>query len=523
MPALVSPGVSVTVSNESLYVAATANTVPLFFIATRADKKKADGITPAPGALETGVVRTITSLSQLIDTYGIPYFRQDNLGNELHGDSRNEYGLFSLGKFLAQGNKAYVVRANVDLADTPVTTYTAGAPSFVGAGNGTMTAVSVNQATAVAETWTITATSTTTFSVTGFVSGAQTVATVGTPYNNGKIAFTLTAGVTPFSVADAFTVVVTSSVGAAPLGVDDAAKRTSIVTALNALINTNQDVRSDLYEYNLILTPGYHETVTAMTALNLTLNNEAFVIGDTPFTNTPEATATWAATVARVQSESLAYYYPHGLATNLDGRTVFVPASSIALSTYTFSDNVSEVWYPPAGFRRGVVNGVTDIGYVTGTLGTATTFVHTPLNQGQRDTLYAQTACINPITIFPGQGISVFGQKTSVAVASALDRVNTVRALNKIKRDLRKLSMPFLFELNDRATRDAIKQAFDDYLNGIMVRRGLSDFLVIVDASNNTPTRIDQNQLYADVLLKLTKAAEFIIIPIRVLSTGASM
>jgi phage tail sheath protein FI len=523
MPALVSPGSSVSVTNESMYVAATANTVPLFFIATRADKKKADNVTPAPGALETGVVRTITSLSQLVDTYGIPYFRQDNLGNELHGDSRNEYGLFAVSKYLSQGNKAYVVRANVDLADTAVTTYTAGTPAFVGAGNGTLTAVTVNQSTAVAETWTITATSATTFSVTGFVSGVQTVATVGTPYNNGKIAFTLTAGLTPFAVADVFTIAVTASVGVAPLGIDDAAKRTTIVTALNALINSNQDVRSDIYEYNLILTPGYSEAVTAMVSLNLTLNNEAFVIGETPLTLTPDATATWAATVARVQSESLAYYYPHGLASNLDGRSVFIPASSIALSTYTFSDNVSEVWYPPAGFRRGVVTGVTNIGYVTGTLGSATTFVQAPLNQGQRDTLYAQTACINPITLFPGRGISVFGQKTSVAIASALDRVNTVRALNKIKRDLRKLSMPFLFELNDRATRDALKQAFDDYLNDIMIRRGLSDFLVIIDASNNTPTRIDTNQLYADVLLKLTKAAEFIIIPIRVLSTGASM
>lgn len=523
MPTLVSPGVSVTIVDESFYVAVTAPTVPLFFIATRADKKKVDGITDAPGALEHSVVRTITSLNSSVDTYGVPYFRTDNTGAQLHGDARNEYGLFAVNQFLTVGNRAYVVRANVDLADSDVITFTAGAPTYVGVGNGLMTSIGVNQLTAQAETWTITATNATTFAVNGFLSGAQGTATTGVPYNNGIISFTLNAGSTPFQSGDTFTMVITTTVVSNPLGANDAAKRVSIVTALQAEINSNQDVRSDYYEYNLILCPGYHEVVDELLNLNQSINDEAFVIADTPCNKSPEDTAIWSLTIARYRSPNVAYYYPWAVASNLDGVNVLTAPSGLALKTYGYNDNVAEVWFPPAGFRRGVVTGISDVGYVTGTLGTATTFVSTPLNQGQRDILYEFFKNVNPIPFFPGRGIVVFGQKTSYSLTSALDRVNVMRLLIKMKREIRKAAMAYLFELNDRITRDSIKQMIDDYLNDIMVRRGLYDFLVICDESNNTPVRIDRNELWVDILVKPAKAIEFIYIPIRVVSTGAKL
>ena len=523
MPTLVSPGVSVTIVDESFYVAATAATVPLFFVATRADKKKANGVTDAPGAKEHGIVRTITSLNSSVDTFGVPYFRRDNLGNELHGDCRNEYGLFALNQYLSIGNRAYVVRADVDLADSDVVTFTVAPPTFVGAGNGTMTGIGVNQVSAQAETWAITAVSPTSFSVNGFLSGPQGNATVGVPYNNGLISFTINPGTTPFVAGDAFTLTITQTVVSNPLGANDAAKRVSIVTALQAEINSNQDVRSEYFEYNLILCPGYHEVVDELLNLNQSINEEAFVIADTPFNKTPEDTATWSLTSARYRSQNVAYYYPHALVSNLDGHDVFVAASGCALKVYTYSDNVSEVWFPPAGFRRGMLTGVSKVGYVTGTLGTATTFVETPLNQGQRDILYEFFKNINPIPFFPGRGITVFGQKTSYNLTSALDRVNVVRMLIKIKREIRKASMAYLFELNDRITRESIKQMIDDYLNDIMVRRGLYDYAVICDESNNTSVRIDRNEMWIDILVKPAKAVEYIYIPIRVVSTGAKI
>ena len=523
MPPLVSPGVSVTIIDESFYIPASAPTVPLFFIATRADKKKVDGITDAPGAKEHSVVRTITSLNQSVDTYGVPYFRQDNSGAELHGDARNEYGLFALNQYLSIGNRAYVVRADVDLSDDPITTLTASTPVLTGTGNGTMTAVSVDQIAGQAESWTITATGATTFTVVGSVSGAQGNATVGVPYNNGIVAFTINAGLTPFIASDYFIFNVTATVTNNPLGANDAAKRVTIKTALQAEINSNMDVRSDLYEYNLILCPGYHEVVDELLNLSQSINEEAFVIADTPFDQTPEDTATWSLTVARYRSQNVAYYYPHAIASNLDGRDVFVAASGLALKVYAYNDNVAEVWFPPAGFRRGVLTGVSNVGYVSGTLGTATTFVPTPLNQGQRDVLYEFFKNINIIPFFPGRGIVVFGQKTSYSLTSALDRVNVMRMLMKIKRDIRKAAMAYLFELNDKITRDSIKAMIDGYLNDIMMRRGLYDYVVLCDESNNTPTRIDRNELWVDIALKPAKAIEFIYIPIRVVSTGAQL
>lgn len=529
MPTLVSPGVSVTIIDESFYIPASAPTVPLFFIATRADKKKVDGITDAPGCKEASVVRTITSLNQSVDTYGVPYFWQDNAGAEQHGDARNEYGLFALNQYLSLANNAYVVRADVDTSDNPVTTFSTDTPVLSGTGDGTMTSVSVDQTTAVAELWTITATSATNFTVSGFVSGAQGAATVGVPYNNGIISFTIVAGSTPFVASDVFTFNVTSSTVTDPLGVNDAAKRVTIVTALQGEINSNQDVRSEIYVYNLILCPGYHETVDEMLNLCQSINEEAFVIADCPFQvsnsvmSTPENIATWSLTVARYRSADVGYYYPSGLASNLDGRDIVVAASGLALKAFTYSDNVSEVWYPAAGFRRGVLTGVSNVGYVTGTLGTATTFVQTPLNQGQRDVLYQFQANINIIPFFPGRGIVVFGQKTSYSLTSALDRINVVRLLMKIKRDIRKAAMAYLFELNDKITRDSIKAMIDGYLNDIMMRRGLYDYVVLCDESNNTATRIDRNEMWVDIALKPAKSIEFIYIPIRVVATNAPL
>lgn len=523
MPTLVSAGVSVSIIDDSFYVPATASTVPLFFIATRADKKQPDGVTPASYVSEHSVVRTITSLNQSVQGYGIPYFRQDVSLNELHGDCRNEYGVFALNQYLAEGNRAYVVRANVDLSDNPITTYVGNVTGPTGTGNGTLSSLSVNQGTAVTELWTLTATNATTFTVSGFVTGATASATVGVPYNNGILSFTITAGGTAFVASDNFTINVTTSVQNNPLGANDAAKRVTIVTALQAEINSNQDVRSEYFEYNLILCPGYHEVVDEMLNLSLSINEEAFVIGDTPMNKTPEDTAIWSLTVERQRSQNCAYYYPHGLQSNLDGRDVFVAASGTALRVMTYSDDVSEVWFAPAGTRRGTTPWLSQVGYVSGTLGTATTFNFTPLNQGQRDVLYEFFKNINPIPFFPGRGIMVFGQKTSYNAASALDRINVVRMLMKIKRDLRKSSMPYLFEPNDQITRDSIKLMIDGYLNDILVRRGLYDYIVLCDQSNNTPARIDRNELWVDIALKPVKAIEFLYIPIRVLSTGALM
>jgi len=309
------------------------------------------------------------------------------------------------------------------------------------------------------------------------------------------------------------------------LGANDTARRSAIVTALQAEIVGNADIRSENFEYNIIVCPGYWETNSEMVdlAASTSIKQEAVVIGDTPSNQTPAETVAWAQTTARASSNLISYYYPWGLATNVDGKTICVAPSGIALKTWAYSDSVSEVWFAPAGTRRGLVTGVEQVGYVSGTLGLPTTFVPTYVDQGQRDDLYRYFVNVNPIVFFPGRGILVWGQKTSAPDASALDRVNVTRLIAYVRRQLRKNTLSYVFQPNDQLTRDNMKATVDAFLSDIVVKRGLYDFATISDSTNNTADRIDRNEMYIDVALKPVKAAEFIYIPIRIVSTDADI
>lgn len=313
------------------------------------------------------------------------------------------------------------------------------------------------------------------------------------------------------------------------LGTDDASRRAAIVQALISTINSNQDIRSESVEYNLVLCPGYPECTPALNSLVVNyLKEEVLVIGDTPMNVDPDGLATWAGSNQRVIDVrgNVAYYYPHVLTTNLDGRTILVPSSAQALTTLAYSDNVAYEWFAPAGVTRGKVVGIVDIGYCTGTMGTATTFVQLHPNQGQRDIMYAYTATggLNPLVFFKGRGFMVFGQKTSTGeTATALDRVNVSRLIKYIARSLRKSTLVFLFEPNDTLTQNNLKAMVDGFLSDLVTKRGLYDFATICDSSNNTPAVIDRNELIIEVALKPVKAAEFIYIPITVVATGADI
>lgn len=310
---------------------------------------------------------------------------------------------------------------------------------------------------------------------------------------------------------------------ATTLGANDAARRVAIATALQATINSNQAIRSEQFEYDLIVCPGYPETADELAALAADIKDEALVISAPPMNLDPEAAVAWAKTTKRVTGSSVAYYYPHGLLSNLDGLDVLGCASGVALRTITYSDSVSYPWIAPAGTTRGLVQGVSSVGYAIGTLGGPTTFEEVALNQGQRDALYEVGSSINPITFFPGRGILIWGQKTSQADSTARDRINVERLLRLVKRQLRKSTMPFIFQPNDSITRANLKATINGFLGDILVKRGLYDYVTQCDESNNTGDRIDRNEMYADVALKPTKAAEFLYIPIRVLSTNADM
>ena len=308
-----------------------------------------------------------------------------------------------------------------------------------------------------------------------------------------------------------------------------AAQNIVIVRAIQGVITSNEDIRAEDLYFNLIAAPGYVEAIDEMLVLNEDRKETGFVVGDTPFTLSATGTAlqNWS-TNANVAygngsdglvsaSKYFAAWYPSGLSTNVDGTDVVVPPSHMALRTIAYNDQVAYPWFAPAGLQRGVVNNAAAVGYVNA----AGQFVTVKLNEGQRDILYING--INPIRVMPSGGIVVFGQKTRQPYASATDRINVVRLENYLRYQLNSLAQPFLFEPNDSTTRKAVKDAFDRFLSELITLRALYDFLVVCDLSNNTPARIDRNELWIDIAIQPVKAIEYIYIPIRIKNTGSSL
>lgn len=306
------------------------------------------------------------------------------------------------------------------------------------------------------------------------------------------------------------------------------AQRRVVVKYLKAMTDTNQDIRDfERNPFNLMAAPGYCELIANMINLNIDRKQTAFIIGDTPFRLTSDATSLneWATNVRLATDngenglvsfdEYVGVYYPSGFTTDNLGEDIVVPASHMVLRTIALSDNVSFPWIAPAGLRRGGVTNATAIGYVDAQEGE---FRSIALNEGQRDTLY--TNSINPITFLTGSGLVVFGQKTRSRAASALDRVNVARLVVYLRGQLDKLAKPYIFEPNDKITRDEIKAAADSLMLELVGQRAIYDFLTVCDESNNTPTRIDRNELYLDIAIEPVKAVEFIYIPLRLKNTG---
>ncbi len=309
------------------------------------------------------------------------------------------------------------------------------------------------------------------------------------------------------------------------------AQRNTIVEAMKAAISSSVELREEQQQFNLICCPGYPELINDMITLNNDRLQTAFIIGDSPLSLDSSSTTldNWARNNNLAitngldglvsTSEYLGVYYPSGLATNLDGNTVVVPPSHMMLRTFIRSDNVSYPWFAPAGVRRGLIDNVTAIGYIDVTNGNV--FRSIGVTNGLRDVLYANR--VNPLTVLPGVGLVAYGQKTRAAQTSAMDRINVARLTCYLRTVLAKVAAPFIFEPNDTITRSQVQKAFESVLNDVVAKRGIFDYLVVCDTSNNTPDRIDRNELYVDIAIQPVKAIEFIYIPVRLRNTGASL
>ena len=306
------------------------------------------------------------------------------------------------------------------------------------------------------------------------------------------------------------------------------AQRMVVTQALKSAIDTSSEIRDEeTRNFNLISCPGYTETMSNLVNLNIDRGLTAFVIGDTPLRLASDATSllTYGSNSALVvdnndnglvtYDEYLGAFYPNGFTTDLGGANAVVPASHMMMRTIALSDQVSFPWFAPAGTRRGGISNATSVGYIDAATGE---FQTVALNEGQRDTLYGLK--INPITFFNGVGLVNYGQKTRARNASALDRINVARLVVYLRSQLNKLARPYIFEPNDKITRDEVKQAVESLLLELVGLRALYDFAVVCDETNNTPARVDRNELYVDIAIEPIKAIEFIYIPLRVKNTG---
>lgn len=298
------------------------------------------------------------------------------------------------------------------------------------------------------------------------------------------------------------------------------AQRQAVVEAMKAAVDGSLELREEGYEFNLLVAPGYPELIPNLVALNRDRAETGFIIGDAPMNLTGTMTAiTKYGNSLTTSDPNVGIFYPSALTSDLGGEEIAVPASHMMLRTFIHSDNMSFQWFAPAGTRRGLIDNASAIGYVDNNSGL---FVRTGVSQQLRDTLYQLR--INPITLLPGAGIVAYGQKTlnpSVGGGeSSLSRINVARLVNYLRTVLRGVANQFLFEPNDKITRDQVKQTVESVFNDLIAKRGVYDYLVVCDETNNTPDRIARNELYVDVAVEPMKDVEFIYIPIRLKNPG---
>jgi hypothetical protein len=184
----------------------------------------------------------------------------------------------------------------------------------------------------------------------------------------------------------------------------------------------------------------------------------------------------------------------------------YIPCNGDVAGLCLQTTEVAEPWFSPAGFQRG-------------TLRNAIKLAYTP-NKTQRDRLYS--ARINPIVSFPGNGVTLFGDKTAQGFASAFDRINVRRLFLTIERVIGTAAKSQLFEQNDESQRALFLNIVEPYMREVQGRRGVTDFLVKCDATNNPPEAVDRGEFFAEIFVKPTRTINYITLTFVATRTGVA-
>ena len=184
----------------------------------------------------------------------------------------------------------------------------------------------------------------------------------------------------------------------------------------------------------------------------------------------------------------------------------FIPLNGDIAGLSARTDLIADSWFSPAGFNRGVIRGAVKLAYNP--------------SKTQRDELYR--ARINPVVTLPGQGTVLFGDKTGLSTPSAFDRINVRRLFITLEKAISTASKFQLFEFNDEFTRAQFRNIVEPFLRDVQGRRGVTDFLVVCDASNNTADVIDRNEFRADIFVKPNRSINFIQLQFVATRTGVA-
>jgi hypothetical protein len=184
----------------------------------------------------------------------------------------------------------------------------------------------------------------------------------------------------------------------------------------------------------------------------------------------------------------------------------WIPASGHVGGIYANTDQTNDAWWAPAGLNRAILTSVRRLAWNP--------------DLGKRDILYMNG--INPVVSFAGQGKVVWGQKTLLDKSSAFNRVNVRRLFIVLEKAISTASKYFLFEPNDIATRESIIAMINPFLRDVKGRRGIYDYRVVCDETNNSSERIDRNEMWVSLYIKPTRTAEFIVLNFIAMKTGAS-
>jgi hypothetical protein len=182
----------------------------------------------------------------------------------------------------------------------------------------------------------------------------------------------------------------------------------------------------------------------------------------------------------------------------------YIPLNGDIAGLCVYTDTVKDPWFSPAGFNRGAIKNCIKLAWNP--------------TKTYRDSLYASG--VNPVVSFPGQGTVLFGDKTLQSKPSAFDRINVRRLFITLEKSIAKASQFSLFELNDEFTRAQFVSLVTPFLRDIQGRRGITDFKVVCDSTNNTPQVIDSNQFVGDIYIKPARSINFIQLNFVAVGTG---